>query len=264
MIKIISFINSNLALTSKRIKIIDFNDTLETRIFYDGVIFDDNTKDKFDDFYSNFSYKGIYTILITKHPKHNKNRYNLVIKSQHIQKIQTILESKYEVFDIKKELYNAQSQLQKAKLANDVHIASLSIIKHTLSQSTLKLKEFFKDDIRKLKNILSIIENINIEDQNLRQLMIDTTQDLKNMHDNITILQFEDILIQMIDGMENLIIDQNQNLDSKAIVFDNTKISLCKEELLKFYTIQKQRDYLLGIEIADILHNDESDAITIY
>ena len=196
--------------------------------------------------------------------KHNKNRYNLVIKSQHIQKIQTILESKYEVFDIKKELYNAQSQLQKAKLANDVHIASLSIIKHTLSQSTLKLKEFFKDDIRKLKNILSIIENINIEDQNLRQLMIDTTQDLKNMHDNITILQFEDILIQMIDGMENLITDQNQNLDSKAIVFDNTKISLCKEELLKFYTIQKQRDYLLGIEIADILHNDESDAITIY
>ena len=75
------------------------------------------------------------------------------------------------------------------------------------------------------------------------------------------ILQCEDRIFQMIDGIENSIKAQNDKFEKYRIEIEEEFKASIRHDMIKFYTIQDQRDLALGNEIKD---EEEASELTFF
>jgi cysteinyl-tRNA synthetase len=89
------------------------------------------------------------------------------------------------------------------------------------------------------------------ESWNMTESILSRTDDvIQAMFGFITVLQCEDRITQMIDGIEKIMDDDIAYMSENGcnlIPADEDKL---KERLISFYTIQDQRDYVQGIDNA--------------
>ena len=134
---------------------------------------------------------------------------------------------------------------QKSYVLNELHVENLSLIKDEINKSTRKIELNFEANIKLLKQVQ---ENISNDEASEKLSVV-----LFNMHNYISILQCEDKLFQMLDGVSNVLTASNQEIvDTVKVLNEEDKIQEIKNETVKHYTIQDQRDLSLNLEPCDV------------
>ena len=135
--------------------------------------------------------------------------------------------------------------LQKNYVLNKLTVEHLSLLKEEINMSTGKIESNFELNINLLKQIKNEVTDDKAEE------MLSVV--LFNMKNYISILQCEDKLFQMIDGVSNYIDSSSQEISKNVQIHEDIdKIKNIKEDTVKFYTIQDQRDLALGAEPCDV------------
>ena len=134
---------------------------------------------------------------------------------------------------------------QKTYVLNELNVENLSMIKDGINHSTRQVESNFEANIDLLKQIREKVSDDAIAEQ--------LSVVLFNMHNYISILQCEDKLFQMLDGVSNILNASNSQIaDEVEILSDENKIQKIKESTVEFYTIQDQRDLALNVEPCDV------------
>ncbi|NWF66967.1 MAG: hypothetical protein HXX81_05820 [Campylobacterales bacterium] len=203
-----------------------------------------------------------------------------------INSIVELLDVQKNKIDMYRDVNKKLNLLESFKVAGEVNCHDIQLIIDTMKHSTMEIRDIFQNQTKEMKNIhdsiksvktelLEIKEEINTEEKNVKlinsieevhQILSRTDDVIKTMYSFIGVLQCEDRLTQMLEGMSNLIENHVEQALSLGVVQpDEDSI---KKEFIKFYTIQAQRDFVQGIECVDNVCNrkdiDIEEEITLF
>ena len=152
---------------------------------------------------------------------------------------------------------------------SEVHNANLDGIKLNMRESTRdieaifearveEMKEIHKDTTKAHEHLTMLKEKITPDEFKELQESWDMTHSIlgrtdeviKAMFGFIMVLQCEDRITQMIDGICNVIADDLKSADQNGYGVSALDKESLKARLVPFYTIQDQRDYAMGCEDA--------------
>jgi hypothetical protein len=183
---------------------------------------------------------------------------------------QVCRQSEKEIERIKRLRYELKEKT-KSNFVSRINIENLDLIKSKMQHSTDEIRKIFKNEIDNMRSVYEELEETkkmiasNRDDEktvisrsivHTQDILDKTSEIIKNMHGFVSILQCEDRITQMIDGI--IKVTQTQLLNDTQIDED------AKQELissmLSCYTIQEQRDMLVGKEVdKDGCENTEAE-----
>jgi len=186
------------------------------------------------------------------------------------------------IIEEKKNYREMHNMLDKFIVDNSVHNANLEGIKLSMRESTQEIEKIFEERVEEMRSIhrdtivaheqlTTLKEKIIPEEFNELEESWNTTQSIlsrtddviKAMFEFVTILQCEDRITQMIDGISKIMkSDVDDAAKNGCTVAFNKEIGL-KERLVPFYTIQEQRDYANGQDDALQGRTCKPDAVDI-
>lgn len=149
---------------------------------------------------------------------------------------------------------------------NDIHEFNLDMIREGMRTSASEIRDIFEQqvasmrvihtDIAKTMNQLTDIGmKFDIEDAEILEGTVGRTQIvleradtvIKQMFSFISILQCEDRITQMLNGISSVIDEDKAHLERIHAVFNDENVEkLVKKDMAKHYTIQEQRDLANG------------------
>jgi hypothetical protein len=159
--------------------------------------------------------------------------------------------------------------IERLSVDTSVHHVNLDGIKLSMRESTKEIESIFEERVEEMRDIHKDTEKAHEKLTNLKEQMVpqefadleeswNMTESILSRTDDviqamfgfITVLQCEDRITQMIDGIEKIMDDDIAYMSENGcnlIPADEDKL---KERLISFYTIQDQRDYVQGIDNA--------------
>ena len=211
------------------------------------------------------------------------NNYHAWIDRKKLECLPDMLESYKNIIEEKKNYREMHNMLDKFIVDNSVHNANLEGIKLSMRESTQEIEKIFEERVEEMRSIhrdtivaheqlTTLKEKIIPEEFNELEESWNTTQSIlsrtddviKAMFEFVTILQCEDRITQMIDGISKIMkSDVDDAAKNGCTVAFNKEIGL-KERLVPFYTIQEQRDYANGQDDALQGRTCKPDAVDIY
>ncbi len=159
-------------------------------------------------------------------------------------------------------LRRAGAQLASQGYLSRLNEQNLQMIKTKMQHSTSEIRGIFKSEIERMRSVYADLEATRhtiakLQDQSKEDLIlaqsIDRTEDIlartgdiiKNMHGFVGILQCEDRISQMIDGIV-CVLSREFEMDG---TLDATKEQEIKARVMECYSIQEQRDMLMDKEV---------------
>lgn len=125
------------------------------------------------------------------------------------------------------------------------HKMSYDLVENIIAEATQEIAANFEGNLKKLKSLCKALEDTSMDKRDLWFLQEAT----ESMHEYITILQCEDRIFQILNGVSaatdggmNSIKDLNIDI-SEDTMYDYG------EDLVKYYTVQEQRDIALGNDL---------------
>jgi hypothetical protein len=130
-------------------------------------------------------------------------------------------------------------ELIRQKTYNKIHIENYDLIKNIINNSTSHISSIFGQNLNLLKTVCNKIETIDQEGLVATEL----STAIVSMHEYISILQCEDRLFQIVNGISSVADSSIQNIEDLEInnISENI-INDYKKEMVPHYTIQEQRD----------------------
>jgi hypothetical protein len=179
-------------------------------------------------------------------------------------------QSEQEIERIRRLRYELKEKT-KSNFVSRINIENLDLIKSKMQHSTEEIRKIFKNEIENMRSVYEELQETkkmiasDREDEKTvisrsivqtQDILDKTSEIIKNMHGFVSILQCEDRITQMIDGI--IKVTQTQLLNDTQIDED------AKQELiasmLSCYTIQEQRDMLFGKKVdKDGCENTEAE-----
>jgi hypothetical protein len=284
-LEIISFID-RVDIDANLVTVTKASDLLEGGKYFDIAIYDEASHIDFEDFKDICENKIIFTIAIIEE-KDNAQKYKDSAKAWILKdafnsdNLNKLLSKVKNELNMKKELYYSRKGLQKLLINNSVHISNIDMIKKLISESTSSIAKNFEcrvNEIRELDSdvgsiMLKLSDSINKVDGDKKGIE-ESLKSAEELHENmktiirslfsyISILQCEDRLFQMLDGIANIMKDTQYLEDEEFLAINReTKDDLLRE-LVEFYTIQEQRDFVLGIEESEE-DSSQSSELTLF
>jgi hypothetical protein len=174
------------------------------------------------------------------------------ILEDQLSRLETLIGSKFHYITLKRKAYKFEQELKSIKIQNDLNIENFTLIKDNINKATVEIAKNFEHNLYTLKSILNEVDDVVYEEYN---------DVVKDLHEYISILQCEDRIFQMIDGIENSIKAQNEKFEKYRIEIEEEFKASIRHDMIKFYTIQDQRDLALGNEIKD---EEEASELTFF
>lgn len=214
-----------------------------------------------------------FFIVALNDPEHEKglipNTYHAWISIHKLARLGDMLNTYSEVIEEKNKSRYSRMLVERLMVDTSVHHANLDGIKKSMRESTKEIEIIFearveemrnihKDTTRTLEHLSKLKEQIipkefeNLEESwNMTQAIVSRTDDvIKAMFAFISVLQCEDRISQMVDGISTIMLDDIKfTQDSGYFVAYSDEVEL-KARLMPYYTIQDQRDYAMGYEDA--------------
>jgi len=184
-------------------------------------------------------------------------------------KLPSMLEAYDSYIEQKIKLRTQREIIERFSVDTSVHNANLDGIKLNMQESTKEIENIFEERVEEMRKIhrdakgahekLTVLKEqtapaafAELEDSwSMTESILSRTDEvIKAMFGFIMVLQCEDRISQMIEGIEKIMQDDVAFAELNGFsVKDELKTEL-KKRLIAFYTIQDQRDYASGIEDA--------------
>jgi hypothetical protein len=184
-------------------------------------------------------------------------------------KLPSMLEAYDSYIEQKITLRTQREIIERFSVDTSVHNANLEGIKLNMQESTKEIENIFEERVEEMREIhrdakgahekLTVLKEqtapaafAELEDSwSMTESILSRTDEvIKAMFGFIMVLQCEDRISQMIEGIEKIMQDDVAFAELNGFsVKDELKTEL-KKRLIAFYTIQDQRDYASGIEDA--------------
>lgn len=162
-----------------------------------------------------------------------------------------------------------REMLSRFSVDTGVHQANLEGIKQSMRESTREIETIFEERVEEMRAIHKdaavahekltalkaqiVPEEFNDleESWNMTHSILSRTDDvIKAMFGFIMVLQCEDRITQMIDGISKIMEDDIVHARENGCGVSMAEQNELKARLVPFYTIQEQRDYAMGHEDA--------------
>jgi hypothetical protein len=159
--------------------------------------------------------------------------------------------------------------IERFSVDTSVHNANLDGIKLNMQESTKEIESIFEERVEEMREIhrdakgahekLTLLKEqtapaafAELEDSwSMTSSILGRTDEvIKAMFGFIMVLQCEDRITQMIDGISKIMKDDVEFAAKSGFSIDTTLEDELKRRLIPFYTIQDQRDYAEGNEDA--------------
>lgn len=219
--------------------------------------------------------KESFLIVALKNPEEERylipNTFHAWVDRNKLDCLPNMLEAYENVIEDKHSYRRLSAMLEKFVVDNSVHNANLDGIKLSMRESTQEIENIFEERVEEMRSIHKDTSKAHEKLTELKEKIVpeefkeleeswNTTQSILSRTDDvivamfefITILQCEDRITQMIDGIGKIMGKDVADAIAQGCSIAPSKEALLKERLVEFYTIQEQRDYAKGIE--DAMH----------
>jgi len=197
------------------------------------------------------------------------NIFSAWIDTKQVDKFPLMLD-RYQVhIEHKMRLREQREMIERMKVDISVHSNNLDRIKDTMRESTKKIENIFEERVAEMReihhNVIKTNEELSILKEqiapqeysylenswtNTALILSRTDEVIQAMFEFIVVLQCEDRITQMIDGIGKVIADDLEFVSTNGFTISQEDEKILKERLVPFYTIQEQRDYVQGVENA--------------
>jgi len=184
-------------------------------------------------------------------------------------KLPSMLEAYDSYIEQKIKLRVQREIIERFSVDTSVHNANLEGIKLNMQESTKEIENIFEERVEEMREIhrdakgahekLTVLKEqtapaafAELEDSwSMTESILSRTDEvIKAMFGFIMVLQCEDRISQMIEGIEKIMQDDVAFAELNGFSVEDELKTELKKRLIAFYTIQDQRDYASGIEDA--------------
>lgn len=184
-------------------------------------------------------------------------------------KLPSMLEAYDSYIEQKIKLRVQREIIERFSVDTSVHNANLDGIKLNMQESTKEIENIFEERVEEMRKIhrdakgahekLTVLKEqtapaafAELEDSwSMTESILSRTDEvIKAMFGFIMVLQCEDRITQMIDGISKIMEDDVAFAELNGFSVEDELKTELKKRLIAFYTIQDQRDYASGIEDA--------------
>lgn len=197
------------------------------------------------------------------------NTFNAWINRNKLERLPEMLSAYGSHIDEKIKLKETHGLLERLVVDTSVHCANLGEIKLNMRSSTKEIEKIFEERVEEMRVIHHDVTTAHdkltaLKDQIVpkefndlqeswemtQSILTRTNEVIKAMFGFITVLQCEDRISQMIEGIEHIMNDDIRHITENGFILTPEMEVKCKERLIPFYTIQEQRDYAMGKSIS--------------
>ena len=197
------------------------------------------------------------------------NIFNAWIDRARLDKFPAMLEAYDSHIEQKIKVREQRELIERFSVDTSVHNANLDGIKLNMQESTREIESIFEERVEEMREIhrdakgaydkLTILKEhtapaafAELEDSwNMTSSILGRTDEvIKAMFGFIMVLQCEDRITQMIDGISKIMENDVEFASQSGYYVPVTVENELKKRLIQFYTIQDQRDYANGVEDA--------------
>lgn len=197
------------------------------------------------------------------------NIFSAWIDSKQLDKFPKMLDAYQVHIEHKMKLKEQREIIERMKVDISVHSNNLDGIKESMRESAKEIESIFEERVEEMREIhrdaiktheeLSILkeqiapqEFKHLENSwtNTASILSRTDEVIQAMFGFIIVLQCEDRITQMIDGIVKIMADDLEFVSTNGFTISQEDEKILKERLVPFYTIQEQRDYAQGIDNA--------------
>lgn len=184
-------------------------------------------------------------------------------------KLPSMLEAYDSYIEQKIKLRTQREIIERFSVDTSVHNANLEGIKLNMQESTKEIENIFEERVEEMREIHRDAKGAHEKLTTLKEqtapaafaeledswsmtesILARTDEVIKAMFGFIMVLQCEDRISQMIEGIEKIMQDDVAFAELNGFSVEDELKTELKKRLIAFYTIQDQRDYASGIEDA--------------
>jgi hypothetical protein len=174
-----------------------------------------------------------------------------ILKDQ-LSRLETLIGSKFHYLTLKRKAFKFEQELKSIRIQNDLNLENFELIKENINKATTEIARNFEHSIYSLKSVLNEVND---------EVYSEYKEVVSDLHEYISILQCEDRIFQMIDGIKGSIEAQNEKFEKYRIEIEEEFKTSIRHEMTKFYTVQDQRDLALGNDIKD---SEDAGELTLF
>lgn len=194
--------------------------------------------------------------------------FNAWININKLHKLPDMLNAYCTHIDEKVSFKETKELLKRLVVDTMVHDANLKIVKTTMRQSTKEIEGIFESRVEEMRAIHKdasvalehlaalkteispgVFESLEGSWNTTHSILARTDEVIKAMFSFVTVLQCEDRISQMIDGVGAIMNSDINDITSSGFLVNQAHESELKMRLVPFYTIQDQRDYAMGKDV---------------
>lgn len=282
-LELISFAENLVFDTSDLITVTNASELLEGGKYFDIAIFDESTHLDFEDYRDVSENVNIFTIAVldsTNSLDKFKDNTKAWILKDNVFKLDKLLLKIRDELLLKKELYYAKEGLSKLVVSNIAHVQNIDMVKKLINESTTAIAKNFESRVNEIREIDSyigdIMHKINISINKLdgdKGELVKSLESTKQIHEHmkkiikslfsyVSILQCEDRLFQILDGVSSIMKDTQYLEKEDFLNIDREKKEDLLRDLVRFYTIQEQRDFAMGMQEPE--ENTQASELTLF
>ena len=241
MVKILSFLDDDAGLNvfnSENVQVIKQSSDMDYNEYYDIIIYDTLSFISFEEIRLKLSNKKIYRIAILDDMDEldifkNFKTDAWLLKDKVSTHFQELLDNLKDDLKLRLEIYAYIDRLEKITIHNDIHTESFDILKSTIKNATKSIEKNFEarvkeiretnEDLTLLKEEINAVKEV-LDDEpllinpvhTLEQIVGKNDDTIKSLFEFVMILQCEDRIEQLVDGILNIVkedIKQIKSLD---------------------------------------------------
>lgn len=214
-----------------------------------------------------------FFIVALSDPEHERhlvpNTFSAWIDRNRLERLPSMLNEYQSHIDQKSKMRQMRELVRRFSVDTSVHYANLEGIKLNMRESTKEIETIFEERVEEMRAIhrdteqahkkLTTLKELIVpkefndleESWNMTRSILNRTDDvIKAMFGFIMVLQCEDRITQMIDGIGKIMDDDIHYATQNGCAVSFDQAAELKARLVPFYTIQDQRDYAEGLDDA--------------
>ncbi len=214
-----------------------------------------------------------FFIIALNDPVHEKalipSTFHAWISRNRLERLPEMLDIYRANIDKKSTIRETRALMERFIVDTSVHHANLDGIKKSMRESTKEIETIFEARVQEMRSIHTdtqsaheqltrlkeqivpeVFEDLQSSWEITQSILKRTDDVIKAMFGFISVLQCEDRISQMIDGIENIMNDDIELANENGYYVSYANETELKNRLIPYYTIQDQRDYVLGEEDA--------------
>jgi len=191
--------------------------------------------------------------------------FDVWILRSRLEKLPSMLEAYKPYIEQKINIRAQREIIERFSVDTSVHNANLEGIKLNMQESTKEIENIFEERVEEMRKIhrdakgahekLTILKEHTApaafaeleESWSMTESILGRTDEvIKAMFGFIMVLQCEDRISQMIEGIEKIMQDDVAFAELNGFMIEDELKTELKKRLIAFYTIQDQRDYANG------------------